>query len=225
MILRKAMFGLCLMQLCGAPPAPPPTILDFRDDFQLALAPGWTILRPDPSHYTLAERPGYLRIYTQQGSLAQDTVQNLFLRDFAGDFTLETRLEFDPTGSRQLAGLVVQNNGGEGVSFGLTRASGPRGVFRGLALLAAQPDGAEAERAAVSYPHSTVVLRLRRSGNQFTASYSQDGSSFSPLRTLTSPMDSTVKVGLGAGNGEDCGEDCDLTTPADFEYFQVSIPE
>jgi len=206
--------------------------VSFRDDFETpTLAEGWTFVREDAATHSLTARPGFFRIHTQRGDLAEKgNVKNLLLRGVSGDFLLQTRLEFNPRAAQQSAGLLVYRDDGNGVALGLTFVGGERGTFRGVALVSVVDNVGDPSRPAAFYDEATAVnpnvvhLRLLRSGNQFVAGYSPDGRTFTDLGTLTSDLPDAIRVGLAAGNGdyEECGSDCDIAIPADFDSFQIS---
>ena len=80
-----------------------------RDDFDDAtLAPDWAALRMavDPSWASLSERPGWLRLRGWESlfSLHYQSLVAQRLQDFR--VTIETRMDFKPTGVLQSAGLI-----------------------------------------------------------------------------------------------------------------------
>lgn len=206
--------------------------VQLRDDFSTAsLQAGWSFVREDAAAHSLTDRPGFMRILTQRGAVSDGVpVSNLLLRDASGDFILETKLEFNPERAQQFAGLLVYEDDANALAFGLVYVSGVRGVFRGVAMLGVTDGVASASRPTAFYDEDSaenpnvVYLRLLRSGDQFVAGYSEDGLSFTDIGTLTSPLSRAVSVGFAAANGDftDCGADCDVSIPADFDYFQLS---
>ncbi len=219
---------LCVMLLaCSARAAD----VVFRDDFDGQLAAGWEFVREDPSAYSLSDRPGFLRIESQRGAFGDgQPVQNLLLRERSGDFILETRVEFDPQRALEFAGLIVYLDDDNSVALGLAYAAGERGVFRGIVMVSLEDGASGGQRPGAFYDEDSVenpnvvYLRLLRSGDQFVAGYSPDGVTYSDIGSLTLSLPSAVRVGVGATNGdfEDCGSDCDVQVPADFDFFQIS---
>lgn len=204
----------------------------FRDDFsESTLQAGWTIIRPDPSTYSLTSAPGFFRILTVRGLLGEEgTAKNLLLRPASGDFILDTRLEFDPRDGQPFAGLLVYQDDAHAVSIGLVYAAGDRGEFRGVVMLNVGDDIDLTNRPASKYDESNtaqpgvIYLRLLRQGDQFIGAFSPDGIAYRELGTVTNILNSQVSVGFGAANGdsESCGPACDVPIPAQFDYFQVS---
>lgn len=204
----------------------------FRDDLSAAaLESSWSFVREDASAYTLTDRPGFLRIQTQRGAVSDGVpVNNLLLRPATGDFILETKLEFNPERAQQFAGLLVYQDDANALALGLVYVSGARGVFRGVAMLGVTDGVASASRPSAFYDEGSaenpnvVHLRLLRNGDQFVAGFSEDGLAYTDIGTLTTVLSREVRVGFAAANGDfaDCGADCDLSIPADFDFFQLS---
>jgi regulation of enolase protein 1 (concanavalin A-like superfamily) len=205
----------------------------FRDDFNRPqLSEGWTIIREDPSTYSLTANPDFFRVQTVRGILGKEgTARNLLVRPMSGDFILDARLVFDPRDGQPFGGLLVYQDDAHAVAIGLVFASGARGEFRGVVMLnvgddidpAASPIAARYDETNAADP-KVVYLRLLRQGDQFVGAYSEDGVNYRDLGTVTSPLADDISVGVGAGNGDSpsCGPACDASIPADFDYFQIS---
>ncbi|MDO8630508.1 MAG: hypothetical protein Q7R41_08440 [Phycisphaerales bacterium] len=205
----------------------------FRDDFNSPqLSEGWTVIREDPSTYSLTANPGFFRVQTVRGILGKDgTARNLLVRPMSGDFILDTRLVFDPRDGQPFGGLLVYQDDAHAVSIGLGFASGARGEFRGVIMLnVGEGVDTTENRPAARYDETntsdpkTVYLRLLRQGDQFIGAYSEDGVNYRDLGTVTNPLADDISVGVGAANGDSpsCGPACDASIPADFDYFQIS---
>ncbi|MEK6798092.1 MAG: hypothetical protein AABZ12_03940 [Planctomycetota bacterium] len=205
----------------------------FLEEFdQPRLSSGWTIIREDASAYTLAARSGFFRILTQRGLLGiEGTARNLLVREVSGDFILDARLEFNPQDAQQYGGLLVYVDDEHAVSVGLVHASGRRGEFRGIVLLNIGGDAnTSGTRPGARYDESNtdspdvVYLRLLRFGDQFVGAYSSDGQTFSDIGTVVNALPDNVRVGIGAVNGgtADCGAECDISTPADFDFVRIT---
>ncbi|UCC31561.1 MAG: hypothetical protein JSU86_04635 [Phycisphaerales bacterium] len=196
----------------------------FHDDFdRLDLDSGWTFEGAATANYSLTERPGFMRIYAQDGQA--DPVgdsEGLLLRYLDGDFSLVTRMEFETLVDLQLAGLVIGGDDGRTVAFGLLTASGPRGAFRGLLLRGDRGPDMDPGRAAAVYESNDVLLRLERIGDSYTASYSSDGFTYTLVGTVVNDLSDSVRVGIGAAKSELCSSSCDETVPADFDFFEIT---
>ncbi len=207
----------------------------LRDEFDGGLADGWTWINEDPARYSFSSRPGYLRILSQRGGLGTETgAKNFLVREVTGDFIIETRVEFNPTVAAQSAGIVVYVNDQTGVALGLSRVSGDRGVFRGIGYLSSEGTPETNQTTGAFYDEDNaenpnlVHLRLLRDGSNFVSAFSPDGVDWAELTTFVNEaVPETVQIGLGVSNGDfdGCGADCDTTTPADFDFLQISLFE
>lgn len=234
LFMRRVLIGSMASLLLMASFAPAAEV-QFRDDFSAdSLDDGWSFIREDATAYSLTDRPGFLRINTQRGAVSDGVpVNNLLIRDFSGDFILETKLEFDPRRAQQFAGLLVYQDDANALAFGLVYVSGVRGEFRGVALFSVTDGAASSGPPTSRFDEGTaenpdlVFLRLLRSGDQFVAGFSEDGVTYTDVGSLTNPLSRAVSVGFAAANGdfEECGPDCDASIPADFDYFQLSTFE
>jgi regulation of enolase protein 1 (concanavalin A-like superfamily) len=227
----RLFLAIVLAMSAGAGISPAAEVV-FRDDFSGELADGWAVVRENPAKVSLESRPGYLRILTERGTIGEDSnVKNLYLRGISGDFILDTRIEFDPEAAQQYAGIIVYADDQNAVSIGLAYAAGPLGVFRGVVMLTVSdgevpsgtPPVAFYSDSNVSNPN-TVYLRLLRRGDRFVGGFSENGVLYNDIGTITNDLPAAVSVGLGAANGDsaNCAE-CDISIPADFDYFQASV--
>ncbi len=206
----------------------------FRDDFDAStLGSGWSVLNEAPANHSLTDRSGYYRVDTQRGTLGEDSlVNNILLRDMTGDFILDAKIEFDPRAASQFAGVTVYVDELHSVALGLAYAAGERGEFRGVVLL--NVDGttfSDSQRPGAFYNEDTVAqpdvvyLRLLRFGDQFVGALSPDGLTYTDVGSVTNALPDTVSVGVVAANGDFAGCDiaCDMSIPADFDFFQITV--
>ena len=224
--VKRRLAGIAIL-LGAALPAMAGEVI-FRDDFNApTLESGWSLVRENPEMHSLTDRVGYFRIDTERGALEEGGVaRNFLLRDITGDFVLEVRLEFNPRAAREFGGILVYFDDANAVALGLTFVSGERGEFRGIALVGVADGDAVDERAVARFDDESAVnpnvvyLRLLRSGAQFVAGFSDDGTNFIELGSITAALPASVQVGLGAANGDfpECGADCDISIPADFDF-------
>lgn len=198
------------------------TTVIFRDDFDGSLKADWTVTRQDPNTFSLTARPGFVRLTTEAGSLTNATLNNIITTPAAGDFILDSYVEFTPAQDRQLAGIRVVGTDGSGVVYGLTKGTNGRG----LVAVAGQAGSTTTSTTAAAFTGSNVFLRLERTGDVFTASYSTDGTTFTNLSLnsgqVSISLSTDVLVGFFVTNGDNCTDNCDTQTPADFDFFQIS---
>ena len=207
----------------------------FRDDFVgRVLDDGWSFLGSEPvaggdsRTQSLAERPGFLRIYPQaldadaeSGAPAEGGTPSGWLRLARGDFVLTTRMQFVSVADRQLAGLVVEGEDGRAVTLGLISVVFPRETFRGFTLLADRGPDEDPDTEFAVFEGTDVFLRLERAGDTFEGAFSEDGVTFVTVGTVSTDLSNSVRVGLGTILRDNCVRDCDRFVPADFDFFQI----
>jgi regulation of enolase protein 1 (concanavalin A-like superfamily) len=163
----------------------------FRDDFDGSLKPGWRWIDPKAdSLHNLEARNGFLRIsvngYHDLWPGSGDYTAPRLVREVNGDFTLETKLAGP---DRWCGGLLVWKDEDNFVRL-------DRGIFfRNDISLAASSDGEYVSVAHEFVQADPVWLRLARAGSTYTASYSQDGERWFPLkRSYVRPMRDAPKA-------------------------------
>ncbi len=186
----------------------------------------WTYLRnPDSVNYSLAARPGFLRLYgaatrlTERGS---PTFVGIRQTDFRCRIT--ARLEFEPRADNEEAGLVVRQNDKYHYGVFVTSRSGRRQVgFRRVVdneipepIIYTDVDGAavllQIDADALTYRFSCASDGGQRIllGEAPTRDLSVERIGFKDGMCFTG-----VYVGLYAtGNGRTCA------VPADFDWFE-----
>jgi beta-xylosidase len=229
---RTAVITLALMLvwLTGCPSGnsdflPPDGTTLFFDEFDGGeLAAGWVFDHPDGSKFTLSARPGFARLYAE-ASTGDDAPLSVLLRELEGDFVVTTRMEFDPDADRHIAGVAIEDENERRLSFGLLRASGPRGTFRGVVPIAEEDAELDIDRDALSFDGSAIYLRVERILDQFELAYSTDGETYTRVGTVTTNLTDMVRVGVGTAASEDCNTSCEEIDPADFDFFKISAAE
>lgn len=176
--------------------------------------PAWTWFYEDPAYWSLTERPGYLRIVTQQSP------HNWRLMPAPhGDFVLRTRLEFTPAENYQFAGLQIYLDNDNGLRFGRAFCghAPPQCVGNGLYFDSIEGGAVTGSNYATAIAETTdTYLRLERSGSVFTAYYSPDGMNWTLIGSHTLGYKPRW-VGLYASNqGQPVGE-----INADYDWFMV----
>jgi hypothetical protein len=185
----------------------PPVVVDDasplcrgRDDFNGTLQAGWSWLGGDPAARSLALVPGELAMvgdWTGGWEL-------LFRDPVTSDFEIETLLVFLPFANFQFAGLSVDQDDSNWISFGRAFCDvGPPDCGGDGIYLDNVVNGSLPENAFVALPPSTdyVYLRLRHETGLYTGSYSLDGSNWTTVgsvnRVLVEPT-----VGIGTGQSQ-----------------------
>jgi virginiamycin B lyase len=207
-----------------SPPAGPtaaPMPNTWTDDFNGALAPGWSWVAEDPTHWSLNNTPGVLRIVTQGESLYRaGKPKNLLLRDApTSDYEIMTKVTFDPKNNFQQAAILIYQEDDNFVLLnrgfcGVGDCPGS-GVFLDN-MVKGKLDLANHPQTAVS--SQTTWLRLRKEGIQYIGFYSADGQTWEELGRVENPL-TPAKVGLTANNAN--ADPSVPQIPADFDSFTV----
>jgi len=197
-----------------------------RDDFDdLTLGPDYQTLRTpaDESWLSLAQRPGFLRLFGRESPQSLHRQSLLARRIQAFRCRIETCLEFEPHSFQELAGLMCWYDDEtffyaylgfdetEGRSLALL------GSDRGKLAQLAPPFACEARR---------VYLRAELDYERLQFSTSIDGEHFEPLGPVldaTKLSDEYPTLGLGftgAFAALAAHSSSDRKTPADFDYFE-----
>ncbi len=210
---------------CPTLPQHPFPLKPARVDFnEKELGLEWNYIQyPRDGEFSLTAREGFLRL---KGS--GDVIRNYSPCTFVGRrledfyFTSTTRLEFDPEGENEEAGMILLNNGSH-FDIMITR----KGRERVLAvkLQFGQTFYTSQEVVLKSGP---VDLRIEGLKTTFTFSYSQGGGAFREIETVDSKFIATetvgwftgVYVGLYAtGNGKASKAN------ADYDWFEYVVNE
>ncbi|MEW1587773.1 ThuA domain-containing protein [Micromonospora vinacea] len=181
------------------------------------------ILREDPTGYRVTG--GALRIDVPNGDIygTDNTGPKNFILQTApsGDWTLETKVDGSLLNEQyQQAGLLVQADDDNYLKFDFIAdnqagsAVTRRIEFRSEIAGVVQNPQPEAGNLTAAVWH----LRLARTGDTFTASYSADGTTWTALTALTnSAVGATPKVGLFT-----LGANQTASKTASFDYFRLS---
>lgn len=196
--------------------------LIWRDEFDSeALDPAWFWVNENSDRWNLTEQPGFLRIYASPYGTGGE---NLLLRPISeADFTIETRLLFEPDTNFQFAGLVIYQDQANFLQFGRAFCDVPdvcvgNGIYFDYV---AGSDGVNGNFATPVDTSSEAFLRLEKRGAMVKAFYSGDGGiSWYEFGThwLSSEFQASA-VGLTAAQDLNTPE---WDIPADFDFFELS---
>jgi beta-xylosidase len=190
----------------------------FQDAFDGKLDSGWQWTNENKSNWSLTNAPGWLEIMAGAGSMGTGDLENLLLRPApAGNFELETKVKFTPTGNNQVAGLLIYESAKSYVQFGREFCDAAEckgdGYYLDLISGGAAVPGNPALKAGGG---DTVWLRVRREGNLFTAFASENGTDWKLVGANNNSI-LPVSVGLVAGQGAK-----GAAIPAQFDSFEVN---
>lgn len=199
-----------------ADPIPAGATVDQFD--AAALGPDWQVLSADNSQWSLSEQPGSLRIHSLKGDTYQtdNSAKNIFLMDVpSGDFEVVAKFSAPVALDYQSAGIFAWQDWDNYVRAGLAHV----GSAGGNVIETDTEVKAAFTAAFAARPGSTAeILKLTRTGNEFTTSY-WDGSAWVQASKVTAALD-VKQVGLFALSAQN-------GTPiaADFDYFAVKAAQ
>ncbi|MEI6169279.1 MAG: glycoside hydrolase 43 family protein [bacterium] len=190
-----------------------PQTSDTFDSERLGLQWQWQA-NHDGSWYSLAARPGWLRLYAQPSALTDPCrIPHLLMQKFpARRFSVEARIDFQPAGPGELAGIAVIG-GGESATLSLDRTIG--GYHLSFRI-----NGVEQSKVALP----TRVMRLRVDVDEnanCSFGWADDNGEFSDCGPVFQAKEGGwmgSKVGLFSQRPINS----DLSGYADFDYFQFS---
>ncbi|NYI03850.1 ThuA domain-containing protein [Allostreptomyces psammosilenae] len=184
----------------------------------------WTgVVRPDAAARQVAD--GALRIDTSDGDIYEGTAtdpKNLVLQPApTGDWTIETKVDASALDERyQQAGLMAYADDGTYVKFDYLVTNAPgEPVTRGIELRSEVDDTIvqPAPNASPAPTQGVWHLRLNKTGDTYTGSYSADGQTWTTLPAVTnSGLGDGARFGVFALGGEQTA-----SKPALFDYFRV----
>jgi len=184
----------------------------FTDQFDNPpLNAGWTWVDPlGDSSYSLTANPGSLRLSTPDHG--HDLYMNFdaprLVRTASGNFDIKTKVTINPQYNYQGAGLLIWQDVDNYIRLERTLVSGVDLWYR----VNGNYQGKE-----IPFSTSPVYLKISRAGNDFTASYSTNNSSWTNVLTVNFPANSSLQVGLVLLN-----EWQDHPISADFDFFELT---
>jgi beta-glucosidase-like glycosyl hydrolase len=205
----------------------------INDEFnQNMLGQPWSWLRENPTSWSLSKQAGSLVIVSDSGDIAEKSniAKNLLLQSANTDWTMETKIVCSrkPSGFSQNAGILAYQDDDNFVRLAY-RASFSRRGFGGPGAQGEQPGAVELmvenggdQKSAVSLSmdgiiqsKNTLILKLVKKGNVYTAFCSVDGKKFEKVGTADVVL-SDIKAGLVV---------CDGVMPARFSGFRRFMPQ
>lgn len=221
--VEKKMFKVIglLLCLCGCAVGQDTTATLVRDEFDAKeLGREWQVVRNlDRSHWSLSERPNFLRLTGSTATLDDLEVAPVYFgrRIENADFEAITQIDFYPKGQNQTAGMVLRQNERQRYEFAVRRGSEGREVFLRYVI-----GGIRSIPVIVPVADGIIKLKIRGFPDYYRFSYSLNGKDFQEIGGVETKYlkaeNSPGFVGLFAsGNG------IESTTPADFDWFEYNI--
>ncbi len=195
---------------------------EFDDDFNgPELKKEWQFVRSPSSEWSLSERPGFFRIWTQDGDLNERRAKNTLVhRETEHRYTASTLLHFSPQWEGEQAGLTCYYATDAYIKFAKTRD----GIV--LSLRAGGEEQIIAT-APLACAYSPVTLKVEVDGLKRRFSFREGDAPFTLLGEIAdcaflsdeflqngSKRHTGAMVGLYANNGG-----CGSRIPADFDFF------
>lgn len=175
-------------------------ISSVDDEFNsLTLGPQWNWIREDEKFWSLSKQPGSLVLVSDSGAIAEknNNARNILLQSANTDWIIESKIVCSrrPSGFTENAGIVAYQDDDNFVKL-VYRPSFGRGSFRGGApgeqpgsveLLiengGAQKSSKTLSMAGIIKEDNTLILKLEKKGDLYTAYVSTDGDTFEPVAT------------------------------------------
>ena len=181
----------------------------------------WNFIQiPNESNYSLAERPGYLRLKGSAENISQYTTSTFIGKRVTDlNFTATTEIEFDPAADNEEAGLILLNNG---MHFDLMviKEDGKRYLQAKLKF-----GSVEYKSEKVAVKSGPVKLQVKGETSTYSFGYAQGSDPVTEIQKVDSRYLSTetvggftgVYVGLYAtGNGKAA------KAVADYNWFEYN---
>ena len=191
----------------------PPTPLPFIDNFDSPdLDSCWFWIREDTSHWSVTERPGWMRIETQDGEIDLSNNRNMLMRPKpAGHFAVESHVAIQPVDFHNGLGILLYNTDTQFVLLQRCYSSGQVLHFH---------DPSTGLNSSIAVGDTNMFLRLEVVDSLVTARWSSDGLVWNFAGSHVSPWltGSNYMIGIEAKNG---GTPGGSEIPVDFDYFRV----
>ena len=179
------------------------------DEFDTTtLGKQWSWVRENPAGWSLSKKTGSLTITSKTGDIqaANNNAENILLQGANTDWVIDSKLLFSrkPSGFSQNGGLIAYQDddnyvklvyGAGGMGFGR-----PGGNQSGSIFLMAEEHGNPKNVATISMTDiikedNTLILKLEKNGDRYSASYSIDGKKFEPIGN-TNILLQDIKAGI-----------------------------
>jgi len=192
------------------------TTLPFLDNFDSPeLESCWTWIREDASHWSLTERPGWMRIVAQEGHYEFGNDENVVSRPRPnGDYQIGTRLAINPQCCYNGGALLIHQDAQNFVALVRLASSTQQVLFQG------HTNDNLVVNTFVNVPDTLLHLRIDVQGASATGYWSADGITWMFVAQAQLPWitSSGTEIALSAEGGPP-------DIPADFDFFHVTADE
>jgi len=207
-------------------------VSSVNDEFNShSIGTQWNWIREDESNWSLTKQPGSLVLVSDSGDITEsnNSAKNIMLQSANTDWTIETKILCSrrPSSFTENAGIVAYQDDDNFVKL-VYRPSFGRGSFRGGApgeqpgsveLLiengAAQKSSGTLSMAGIIKENNTLILKLEKKGDLYTAYVSSDGDKFE-LVDAGNVILKDIQAGVMA---------CEGVLPARFAGFRRFMDE
>src|SRR5690625_1305837 len=181
----------------------------------------WEVVRPDPEHMRV--RDGYLELDATTGDIYgtdNGAPSNFVLQDLGDeDWTVETLVDGSTlTRQYEQGGLMVYVDDDNYVKFDISARNSPGSdLTLGLEVLSEVDGVIQNPQPAATVDQAVWYLRLEKSGDSFTGSYSADGEEWTSFEAVpNAPAAAGGRVGIFA-----LGTASTDNQTVTFDYFRV----
>ena len=222
-----------------------------NDEFESGkLGKQWIWERENAANWSLSKQSGSLVLTSAKGDLTStnNNAENVLLQSANTDWTIETKLVCSrkPSGFTQNAGVLACQDDDNFVKLVYTAGFGRRGMGRPVAggeqpgFVELQVESKGEQKASVSFSmegfiaaDNTLILRLVKKGDLYTASCSTDGKEFKPVGTANVVL-KDIQAGLlvcdgvaparmgGFGRPQAAPAQPEKPFEVAFDYFHIS---
>lgn len=195
---------------------------DFIEDFNdSTIQSPWFWIREDSSAWSLSERPGFLRIRTQEGTLDQNSVfNNLLLRPSVNtNYILTIRVDFLPIQNFHEASIYLYADDDNWIK--LSRLFQDTTLSGDVYLFAHERNGTFHPGFVVPANETISELRISVVGHSITASFKESDGYWTTIGAL--PVDDPSQfswIGVAAYHGEHSPQPTSITVDFDFVALQ-----
>ena len=178
----------------------------------------WSWVRENKTNWSLSKKPGSMLIASEKGDLAgsSNNAMNIFLQSANTDWTIDSKMVCSrkPSGATQNAGILAYQDDDNFVTLVYKASIARRGFGGPVTAPAVQPGtvdliietkGSLKTAASLSLTdiikdNNTLIFKLEKKGDLYTASCSADGKNFKAVGTANIML-SDIKAGMIVGDG------------------------
>ncbi len=222
-------------------------IKSTSDEFNSGtLGKQWNWVRENPTNWSLSKKAGSLLITSGKGDIIEkgNDAENILLQSANTDWTIETKIVCSrkPSGFSQNAGLLAYQDDDNFVrlvyraSFG-RRGPSTQGEQPGSVELLLESDGEQKSSVMISMEgiiknNNTLIFRLVKKGNTYTAYCSSDGKKFETVGSADMILkdiqagiivcDGTVPARMGGFGRMPQSNQPETPFEVSFDYFKIT---